>query len=413
MFNLFRKKRVRPSKHPKFQNPEVSDEDTARIQEQTPPVNLVTFRGNAWEPNVPQPKPVDLDKFFAHHAEIGVYPNTPERDARIMEQLEWCGHPVIVRESICTPLCRRFVLTPCDADAQALAKQASRMTTLCQLPVDMSVNRNGNVEMTIQRNNPHTVYFGDILLNGDFSGKKLPICIGYDMEGQPIVKDLARLPHLLIGGQTGGGKSILLHNCLCSLMLMSDCEMILVDPKAVELGYYNKSGRVRMVSETSDAVVLLTELCEEMDNRYHELQRSGCRDIDEYNQGQGHMVRKVLVVDELADLMNTAGSVKRTVETCLQRIGQKARACGIHMILCTQTPRKEVLPGTIKANIPAKICLSVANRQESDIILGVTGGEKLSGEGRMIYKRGIEQFTAQSGLISPKEIKNAVNLGRK
>lgn len=356
---------------------------------------------------------VDYTRRFTYHTSPRVEAASEKDMQFIRDCFEYIGCPVDILSASRNMLCERYEIKSKDFDAASILKQRRKMTGLCNVSVTMQETNRGTVLLTVPFEKPARIHFGDVLIYGDFEDKRLPLCIGYDMDGQPIVEDLARLPHLLVAGQTGAGKSILLHNLICSLLLESDAELYLCDPKVVEMVYYKPLKRVHLVTETSHTVDLLGNLCKEMDRRYNTLCSAGCRDIDSYNEKGGEMKRKVLVVDELADLMEgTAPQLKRKICSHLQRLGQKARACGIHMILCTQSPRKECLPGIIKANIPAKICLKVSNQTESRVVLDNVGAEKLAGKGRFLFQLG-DRFECQGGLITETEIHNVVCIAKR
>lgn len=215
--------------------------------------------------------------------------------------------------------------------------------------------------------------------------------IGVDVYGKVHYKDLAEMPHLLIAGATGTGKSVMLNvilTCLTNQMSPKDLELILVDPKMVELIGFSTSKHVvkPVVHDAHQAKQILAELAKEMDERYAKLAKAGARSIAEYP-----MQRKVVVIDEFGDLMLTGGNKKGDLdegdncEKLLIRLAQKARAVGIHLILATQRPSVEVVTGLLKANIPTKIAFMTSNSVNSKIILDETGAEELTGKGDMLF----------------------------
>ncbi len=266
-------------------------------------------------------------------------------------------------------------------------------------------------------NKGETVRFGDFMHDVDYriETKKTVVPIGEDVEGKIIYGDIAKMPHMLVAGTTGSGKSVFLNGIITSLLMKNtpyDMKMILIDPKMVEFRRFSSLRYVKYVTDSNEAISILSSLCAEMDKRYKIMANNGCRDIDTYNQKYPtkRMPKIILVVDEMADMMVNKKFGKQ-VEQNIIRIAQKARACGIHMILATQKPTKEVVTGLIKANIPCRVCLSVTSRVDSMIILDQIGGEKLQGNGDMLYLDGVnnkEPKRLQAGLITDNEICNVV-----
>lgn len=229
------------------------------------------------------------------------------------------------------------------------------------------------------------VIFSDLYNAPNFSqaGDKMLMMIGIDNNGQKIFYDLRKAPHVIISGTTGSGKSVLVNQILLSLLCnhYTDTDFIGIDMKGTELNYYNWLKNFTYISTVNGAINELSRLCKEMDRRYTLLTRSGCRDIDAYNAKHKKMRRIVCVIDEFADLILK----NKNVEDYVIRLAQKARAAGIHLIIATQSPRRNVLTGLIQANIPTKICLSVNDNIESRIALGMKGAEKLNGHGDMLF----------------------------
>jgi DNA segregation ATPase FtsK/SpoIIIE, S-DNA-T family len=233
---------------------------------------------------------------------------------------------------------------------------------------------------------------------------KVAFALGRDVSGQPIVTDLAKMPHLLIAGATGSGKSVAVNSILMSFLFRSspsDVKMILVDPKRVELSLYNGIPHLLtgVITDHQQAVNALRWTVGEMDRRYKLLQEAGRRNIGEFNSSisDTSAVRKlpylVLVIDELADLMSVA---QNEVEAAIVRLAQMARAVGIHLIVATQRPSVDVITGLIKANITTRIAFAVASQVDSRTILDMAGAEKLLGAGDMLY--------TSSDLPKPKRI---------
>jgi len=239
---------------------------------------------------------------------------------------------------------------------------------------------------------------------------KLTMALGKDTTGNVVVADLARMPHLLVAGATGTGKSVSMNAMLMSVLFKSsprDVRFIMIDPKMLELSTYENIPHllVPVVTEPKKAAAALYNTIREMDMRYRLLHDKGVRNIDSYNRllresGAGeaetgddppeggdvlvhrHLPRIVIIIDELADLMLTVG---REIEEAITRLAQKARAAGIHLILATQRPSVDVITGLIKANFPARISFQVTSRVDSRTILDAIGAERLLGEGDMLF----------------------------
>lgn len=257
-----------------------------------------------------------------------------------------------------------------------------------------------------------TVRVADILRCDEFANShNMTVAIGMAIDGSSVLADIEKMPHMLIAGTTGSGKSVFMQGLIVSLLLKhtpNEMELYMVDPKMVEFSYYQDLCMCHVVTESWGAVNLLKELCVDMDDRYRQLAAAGVRDIDEYNaKNSVPMKRKILFVDELADLMMTS---KASVEDCIVRLAQKARACGIHLILATQRPTVNVVTGLIKANISTKVCFAVPSYRDSMVMLDKAGAEKLLGKGDMLYRTGtgIDAVRLQGGFIESKEINNIV-----
>lgn len=236
-----------------------------------------------------------------------------------------------------------------------------------------------------------TVRISSMLQTKEFADQTGPLAfvIGKDIAGKPVVADLAKMPHLLVAGQTGSGKSVMINSFLTSLLYRnspSDLKLILVDPKQVEMAPYNDLPHLLtpVINEPEKCISALKWAVAEMERRLRTMAEVSKRNINEYNalkqeEGMPHIV---IVIDELADLMMMAA---RDVEALIVRLAQKARAAGIHLVLATQSPRVSVITGLIKANVPARIAFTVSQEVESRIILDQSGAEKLLGKGDMLF----------------------------
>ena len=214
----------------------------------------------------------------------------------------------------------------------------------------------------------------------------LPIALGTDTIGIPKTLDLAKMPHLLIAGQTGSGKSVFINSIILSLIFTKtpdECQLILVDPKRVEMSFYKDIPHVqRLITEPEDAVEVFNSLITEMEHRFDILAEAKVRNITSYNENSGKkMPYIVAVVDEMADLMMTSG---KDLERAIVRLAQLARAVGIHLVLATQKPIVKVITGLIKSNMPSRISFKVASKVDSRVILDNNGAEALIGRGDML-----------------------------
>jgi len=244
---------------------------------------------------------------------------------------------------------------------------------------------------------------------------KLAVALGLDVSGKALVADIARMPHVLIAGQTGSGKSVAINSFLCTLILRaspSEVKFILVDPKRVELTNYNGVPHLLapVIVDPKEVISALRWLMSEMDRRYKLFSEAGVRNIDGYNEMSGFQALPyiVLMIDELADIMLFSPV---EVEDAITRIAQLSRATGIHMVLATQRPSVDVITGLIKANIPCRIAFAVASQVDSRVILDGPGAEKLLGRGDMLYlpPESAKPIRIQGALVVDKDIGNLVS----
>lgn len=246
------------------------------------------------------------------------------------------------------------------------------------------------------------------------SDAALPLILGKDAAGAPLVVDLAAMPHLLLAGTTGSGKSVELNVMILSLLHRfspAECKLVLIDPKVVELSIYKDIPNLlcRVVTETKKAIATLKGMVEEMNARYVELERLGARNIQSYNaKSTDKLPYIVVVIDEVADLMMDKEEGKE-IESSIQRLAQKARAAGIHLIVATQRPSVDAIKGTIKSNLPARISLLMASAIDSRTIIGENGAEQLLGNGDMLYQTtGGKLVRAHGAYVSEDEVEDAV-----
>jgi S-DNA-T family DNA segregation ATPase FtsK/SpoIIIE len=275
------------------------------------------------------------------------------------------------------------------ADDLALAIKAKSIRVQAPIP------GRGLIGIEIPNLTRDMIYLRDLLLSEDIrtSKSKLVFGLGKDIAGRPVVTDLARMPHLLIAGATGSGKSVCINTIIMSLILRTtpdDLRLILIDPKRVELAGYNDLPHLigSVVTEPDNALENMYWAVKEMERRYELLQEARVRDINGYNERaeQEDDLEKlpyiIIIVDEFADLIMTSG---KDIELPITRLAQMARAVGIHLILATQRPSIKVITGIIKANFPARIAFQVSSRVDSRVILDMIGAERLLGNGDMLF----------------------------
>jgi S-DNA-T family DNA segregation ATPase FtsK/SpoIIIE len=250
----------------------------------------------------------------------------------------------------------------------------------------------GTVAIEVPNSEAATVYLREIFVSAEFaeSKGKLPLALGKDVTGTPVVSDLTSMPHLLVAGATGSGKSVGLNSMICSILYKAtpaDVRFLLIDPKRLELSVYEGIPHLLapVVTDAKEAAARLRWIVGKMDERYRTLQLKQVRNIEGYNKAVGPEERLpywVVVVDELADLMMVSAG---EVQTSLVRLAQIARAVGIHLIIATQRPSVDVVTGLIKANFPTRIAFQVASKVDSRTVLDGNGAEQLLGNGDMIF----------------------------
>ena len=271
------------------------------------------------------------------------------------------------------------------------------------------------VGIELPNNSRENVYLSEILDNADFKKKdiRLPIALGKNISGKAIVSDLASMPHLLIAGTTGSGKSVCINTIILSLLYRhtpDKCKFILIDPKMLELSTYEGIPHLLcpVITEAKKAASVLGWVVKEMESRYRLMTKEGVRNIDGYNtKHKLAMPYIVVVVDEMSDLMLVAG---KEIENYIQKLSQMARAAGIHIIMATQRPSVDVITGTIKANFPTRISFQVTSKIDSRTILGEQGAEQLLGKGDMLYMSSANRIVRiHAPFVSDNEIEKINN----
>ena len=291
----------------------------------------------------------------------------------------------------------------------AYALAATEVRILAPIPGKSAVG------VEVPNTRPATVTLGDAFQ--EYPGANdwaLPVGLGKDISGRAVFLDLAEMPHLLVAGTTGSGKSVMLNSLLTSLLLTTDprrVKMVLIDPKRVELAPFGRIPHLitPVVTDVKKAANALSWAVAEMERRYEVLEREGVRSLEVYNERAEHfMPYVVVVIDELADLMMAAAA---KVEDAVIRLAQKARAVGIHLVVATQRPSVDVITGMIKANVPSRIAFSVSSQVDSRVILDTAGAESLLGMGDMLYKpvSASRPARVQGAFISDGEVDDVVS----
>jgi len=327
-----------------------------------------------------------------------------------------------------------------------LADDIARSMSAVSARVAVVQGRNA-IGVELPNHDRETVYLRELLSSADFeaSRHRLAIALGKTIGGEPVIVDLARMPHLLVAGTTGSGKSVAINTMILSLLYRlkpEQCRLIMVDPKMLELSVYDGIPHLLtpVVTDPKKAVVALKWAVREMEDRYKKMSKLGVRNIDGFNARLAEAAQKgetisrtvqtgfdretgeavyeheqmaleplpyiVVVVDEMADLMMVAG---KDIEGAIQRLAQMARAAGIHLIMATQRPSVDVITGTIKANFPTRISFQVTSKIDSRTILGEQGAEQLLGQGDMLYMAGGGRISRVHGpFVSDAEVEKVV-----
>ena len=395
--------------------------------------------------------PLSLLKSPPARAASGPSEESLQNNARLLESvLADYGVQGAIRDIRPGPVVTLYELEPAPGIRSArvigLADDVARSLSVTAVRIATVPGRNViGIEVPNQRR--ETVFLSELIENEAFArnAARLPLALGKDIGGSPIVSDLARMPHLLIAGTTGSGKSVGINAMILSLLYKlppDQCRLILIDPKMLELSVYEGIPHLMapVVTEPAKAVSALKWTVREMERRYRAMSQLGVRNVGGYNErveearARGEVISRrvqtgydgetgkptfeeqpltleplpfiVVVIDEMADLMMVAG---KEIEAAVQRLAQMARAAGIHVIMATQRPSVDVITGTIKANFPTRISFQVISKFDSRTILGEQGSEQLLGHGDMLYMVGGGRITRVHGpLVTDREVEDVV-----
>lgn len=335
--------------------------------------------------------PLDL----LEHSTSKAFSGDIERNKEIIEKtFHEFGIEVEMGEISVGPTVTQYTLRPSQGVkiSRIVALQNDLALSLAAHPLRLEAPIPGKslVGIEVPNTKVATVTLRDVMENKEFTkgATGLSVPLGKDVSGSPWIIDLAKMPHLLVAGATGSGKSVCLNTLIVSLLYQNgpdDLKLILVDPKRVELTIFSGIPHLLVppIINSDDTINALKWTVREMERRLDVLSKFGARNIDSYNErAEEHMPKIVIIIDELADLMSSSG---REVEATIVRIAQMARAVGIHLVLATQRPSVDVITGLIKANIPGRIAFAVASQTDSRTILDMSGAEKLLGRGDMLF----------------------------
>ncbi|WP_122048606.1 DNA translocase FtsK 4TM domain-containing protein [Asaia bogorensis] len=404
-----------------------------------------------WENTGWQPPSLGLLRKAPAHGGNGPSNEVLQANARLLEQvLSDYGVQGQIGDIHAGPVVTLYELEPAPGIRSArvigLADDIARSLSVLSVRIATVPGRNV-IGIEVPNASRETVYFSELLDTPEFHepGAQLRLALGKDIAGNPVYADLAKMPHLLIAGTTGSGKSVGVNAMILSLLYRltpEECRLIMIDPKILELSIYDGIPHLLtpVVTEPNKAVAALKWTVREMDKRYRSMAHLQVRNITGYNQrvrqvrSTGELVTRrvqtgfdpetgqpvfdeqqlaletmphiVVVIDEMADLMMVAG---KEIEAAVQRLAQKARAAGIHVIMATQRPSVDVITGTIKANFPTRISFQVISKFDSRTILGEQGSEQLLGQGDMLYMQGAARITRVHGpFVADSEVEDVV-----
>ncbi len=382
----------------------VTPEPTIEEVYHFPPINFLT----------PDPNP----------STFSVTDELKQTSIKLVETLKNFGVKTKIMNICCGPTVTRYELQPeVGVRVRSIANLSDDIAlhlAASGVRIEAPIPGKDAVGIELPNKTVSTVYLRNIIESPAFENQKskLTVALGMDVAGSPVFMNIEKMPHLLIAGATGMGKSVCINTFIVSMLYKArpdEVKFILIDPKKVELSIYNGLPHllVPVVSDPKKAAGSLAWAVNEMERRFLLIEEVGVRNIDGYNEitkedpEKEYMPKIVIIIDELADLMMTA---RDEVETSICRLAQKARAAGMHLVIGTQRPSVDVITGLIKANVPSRIACTVASQIDSRTIIDVSGAEKLLGRGDMLYAPvgSMKPTRVQGSFVSEKEIENIV-----
>ncbi|HSK69631.1 MAG TPA: DNA translocase FtsK [Candidatus Limnocylindria bacterium] len=343
------------------------------------------------------------------------------RAQKLIDTLDSFSIPATMQEIVHGPTVTRFSIRLAEGvNVNRLRSVMDNLTVELKargdIRAEIPIPGTSFVGLEVSNDRPSKVFLREVLESAPMRNNPSPTCValGRDITGNPITCELMEMPHLLIAGATGSGKSVCINSIICSLLYRStprQVRLLMVDPKFVELQPYNEVPHLLMpvVTDVKKAALALDWICRMMDDRYQILMKAGARNLDAYNaklgEGEEPLPRIVVIVDEMADLMTTNGKL---IEDHVKRITAKARAAGISLIMATQRPSVNIITGVIKANMPARVAFRVSASFDSRTILDGQGAEKLLGHGDMLFRPSAQTVRVQGCFVADRDVEQTV-----
>jgi len=368
--------------------------------------------------------PVELLRENTYQPSVSSRAQILENSKKLEETLQSFGVSARVAEVSKGPTVTRYELSPGSgvkvSKISGLADDLALNLAASGIRIEAPIPGKSVVGIEIPNKETQAVYLREVIDDDAFwtSPGKLSFAMGKDIAGNIVIADIAKMPHLLIAGATGAGKSVCINTLIASIIYKAtpaEVKLLMIDPKVVELSVYNGIPHllIPVVTDPKKASGALAWAVREMDDRYNRFAETRVRDLAGFNayltaEGEDNLPQIVIIIDELADLMMTCG---KEVEESICRLAQKARAAGIHLIIATQRPSVDVITGLIKANVPSRLAFAVSSGTDSRTILDMVGAEKLLGKGDMLFSPvGLSKpQRIQGSFISDKEVENLVN----
>ncbi len=410
----------------------MNGEDGASLSERTAEGSEIPDGESSSVAVVPEPKveeiyhypPINFLQQDPNPLTFTVTDELKQTSIKLVETLKNFGVKTKIMNICCGPTVTRYELQPeVGVRVRSIANLSDDIAlhlAAAGVRIEAPIPGKDAVGIEIPNKTVSTVYLRNLIESDGFEKQKskITVCLGMDVAGSPIFMNIAKMPHMLIAGATGMGKSVCINSFIVSILYKArpdEVKLMLIDPKKVELSIYNGLPHllVPVVSDPKKAAGSLAWAVNEMERRFQLIEEVGVRDSDTYNEvtkedpEKEYMPKIVIIIDELADLMMTA---RDEVETSICRLAQKARAAGMHLVIGTQRPSVDVITGLIKANVPSRIAFTVASQVDSRTIIDVSGAEKLLGRGDMLYAPvgSMKPMRVQGSFVSEKEIENIV-----